>query len=130
MAKADWLQNSSTTANPFYGSSMLTCGAAVEALPQAMAAPATAPASRPAPTGAKTLSVPRSAVIEAGRSRVVYVESAPGVYDMRAVQLGPIAGDYYPVVAGLTEGDHVITVGAFLVDSENRLNPSAATTQP
>ena len=47
---------------------------------------------------------------------------------MRAVQLGPLAGDFYPVVGGLNEGEKVVTVGAFLVDSENRLNPT--TTSP
>ena len=69
-----------------------------------------------------------SAVIEAGRNRIVYVESAAGVYDMRAVQLGPAAGDYYPVVGGLREDEKVVTVGAFLVDSENRLNPTSQST--
>ncbi len=103
---------------------MLDCGAAVEALPRAETAPAgatTRPSSRP---GSSVLSIPRTAVIETGRNRVVYVESAPGVYDMRAVQLGPLAGEYYPVVSGLREGDKVVAIGAFLVDSENRLNPT------
>jgi multidrug efflux pump subunit AcrA (membrane-fusion protein) len=123
MAKADWLQPAGATANPFYGSAMLTCGAAVDSLPKAEAAAAAA-ATRPATQrGSKVLAVPRTAVIEAGRNRIVYVESSDGVFDMRAVQLGPIAGDFYPVVQGLIEGEKVVTVGAFLVDSENRLNP-------
>ena len=45
---------------------------------------------------------------------------------MRAVQLGPLAGDYYPVLSGLSEGNKVVTVGTFLIDSENRLNPMPA----
>ena len=123
MAKADWLQPAGATANPFYGSSMINCGAAVETLPKAEAAAAAA-ATRPATQpGTKSLAIPRTAVIEAGRNRIVYVQSAPGVFDMRAVQLGPLAGDYYPVVSGLAQGDKVVTVGAFLIDSENRLNP-------
>ena len=123
MAKADWLQPPGATANPFYGASMLTCGGPVESLPKAEAAAAAA-ATRPAvPRGQKVPAIPRSAVIEAGRNRIVYVESAPGVYDMRAVQLGPLAGDFYPVVGGLQDGEKVVTIGAFLVDSENRLNP-------
>jgi hypothetical protein len=66
----------------------------------------------------------------------VYAESSPGVYDMRAVKLGPPAGDvakagqvtdeFYPVVEGLEEGERVVTVGTFLVDAENRLHPSPA----
>ena len=123
MAKADWLQPPGETANPYYGSEMLTCGSAVESLPRAEAVTASAgdagKASAPA-----VLAIPRSAVIEAGRHRIVYVESAPGVYDMRAVELGPQAGDYYPVLRGLAKGEKVVTVGTFLVDSENRLNPT------
>ena len=63
-------------------------------------------------------------MIEAGRNRVVYVEAAPGVFDMRSVELGPLAEEFYPVVGGLREGEKVVTIGAFLVDSENRLNPA------
>ena len=37
MAKADWLQPPGETANPYYGSEMLTCGSAVESLPKAEA---------------------------------------------------------------------------------------------
>jgi Cu(I)/Ag(I) efflux system membrane fusion protein len=87
---------------------------------KAMAA-ATRPATTPA---ARVLAVPRSAVIDTGKSKIVYVESAQGVYDMHAVKLGLPAGDYYPVFGGLEEGQSVVTVGAFLVDAENRLNPS------
>ena len=137
MAKADWLQPAGATANPFYGSSMLTCGAAVDSLPKAEAAAAAAATQPTTQQGSKTLSIPRTAVIEAGRNRIVYVESGEGIFDMRAVQLGPLAGDFYPVVSGLSEGEKVVTVGAFLIDSENRLNPmptasaaSAATAAP
>jgi hypothetical protein len=43
---------------------------------------------------------------------------------MKAVKLGPLAGEFYPVLSGLEEGERVVTVGAFLVDAENRLNPT------
>ena len=130
MAKADWLQVAGGTTNPFYGSSMLDCGAAVETLPRAEGAggPGTAKTQATTRPGEKMLAIPRTAVIEAGgNNRIVYVESAPGVFDMRSVQLGPIAGDFYPVVGGLKEGEKVVTVGAFLVDSESRLNPTTTT---
>jgi multidrug efflux pump subunit AcrA (membrane-fusion protein) len=126
MAKSDWLQPTGATQNPFYGSAMLECGGAVEPLPKAETVAATA-ATRPATQrGTMSLAIARSSVIEAGRNRIVYVESAPGVFDMRAVQLGPLAGDFYPVLSGLSQGDKVVTVGAFLIDSENRLNPMPA----
>ena len=41
---------------------------------------------------------------------------------MKEVTLGPVsADDFYPVIGGLDEGDQVVTSGAFLLDSENRL---------
>lgn len=122
MAKADWLQTASKTSNPYYGSGMLTCGAAVEPLPRAN--PMAAPATRPVTGAGRMLAIPRSAVIDTGGQKIVYVESAPGIFDMRAVEVGPVAGEYYPLLSGLEEGDRVVTAGAFLVDAENRLNPS------
>jgi len=128
MAKANWLQKSGATANPFYGSSMLECGGAIEKLPRIE--PNAAPTTRPAPAAGKVLAIPRSAVIDTGRHKIVYVESSPGVYDMRAAKLGALAGDYYPVAAGLEEGERVVTVGAFLIDAENRLNPTQTADAP
>jgi Cu(I)/Ag(I) efflux system membrane fusion protein len=129
MAKANWLQTASETANPYYGSSMLTCGAAVEAMPKAEAIAAAAKNPSTLPAG-RVLSIPRSSVIDTGRNKVVYVESAPGVFDMHAVKLGALAGDYYPVMEGLNQGDRVVTVGAFLIDAENRLNPTPTAEAP
>jgi hypothetical protein len=45
------------------------------------------------------------------------------VFDLRKIATGPEAQGYYPVLEGLSEGDRVVSRGAFLVDSENRLNP-------
>jgi RND family efflux transporter MFP subunit len=132
MKKANWLQEGDATANPYYGAKMLDCGSAVESLPKA--APEVTPTRKhgAVPTG-KLLAVPRSAVIDTGRIKIVYVESTPGIYDMHAVKLGPLAAEaasagqpaeeWYPVVEGLEEGDRVVTVGTFLIDAENRLNP-------
>jgi hypothetical protein len=122
MKKANWLQEAGATINPFYGSTMLDCGGAVESLPKAeeKAMPLM---SHTAPPG-QVLAIPRTAVIDTGRHKIVYVETTPGVYDMHAVQLGSPAQDFYPVVKGLEEGERVVTVGAFLIDSENRLNPT------
>jgi RND family efflux transporter MFP subunit len=133
MKKANWLQEGDATENPYYGAQMFDCGSAVESLPKAR--PDITP-TRPhgaVPAG-KLLAVPRSAIIDTGRSKIVYVESTPGIYDMRAVKLGPLAtthgaidqesDEWYPITAGLEEGDRVVTVGTFLVDAENRLNPA------
>jgi len=126
MKKANWLQRGSDTANPYYGSEMFNCGSAIETLPKAQKKPpaSTAPSSAPAQFAAeRVLAVPRSAVIDTGANKIVYAESSPGVFDMRAVKLGPAAGEFYPVLEGLEEGDQVVTVGTFLIDAENRLDP-------
>jgi Cu(I)/Ag(I) efflux system membrane fusion protein len=73
----------------------------------------------------QVLSVPESAVIDTGTRKVVYVETEPGVFEGREVVLGPRAGDRFPVLEGLTSGDKVAASGAFLIDAESRLNPSA-----
>lgn len=72
----------------------------------------------------RVLAVPETAVIDTGMRKVVYVETEPGLYDARAVELGPRAGAYYPVLAGLTLGQRIATRGAFLIDAEARLNPA------
>jgi Cu(I)/Ag(I) efflux system membrane fusion protein len=69
------------------------------------------------------LSVPESAVINTGSRQVVYVESGPGLFQGRAVTLGPRAGDHFPVLAGLAPGERIAATGAFLIDAESRLNP-------
>ncbi|MEM6957738.1 MAG: DUF3347 domain-containing protein, partial [Myxococcota bacterium] len=39
-------------------------------------------------------------------------------YEARTVRLGPRLGDSYPVVAGLSEGERVVTRGAFALDAD------------
>ena len=70
--------------------------------------------------------VPEPAVVDTGTRRVVYRESSPGVFDAVEVVLGPRSDGWYPVVSGVAVGDRVVAAGAFLVDAETRLNPSAA----
>lgn len=68
------------------------------------------------------VTVPESAVVDTGRARIVYVESAPGVFDAREVVLGPRVGAFYPVIRGLEAGAHVATAGSFLLDAESRFS--------
>lgn len=74
----------------------------------------------------RVLAVPESAVIDTGQHTLVYVESAPGLYDARRVTLGPRAGAYYPVLDGLVLGQRIVSRGSFLIDAEARLNPAAS----
>jgi Cu(I)/Ag(I) efflux system membrane fusion protein len=68
--------------------------------------------------------VPESAVVDTGTKTIVYVEAGPGVFEGRAVVLGPRWGDSFPVLDGLAPGDRIAAAGAFLIDAETRLNPS------
>ena len=74
----------------------------------------------------KLLVVPRDAVLMAGDSSVVYVETAPGRFEIRRVVLGPSCGDQIVILSGVNEGEQVATRGNFLIDSQMQLagNPS------
>ncbi|QDT16690.1 efflux RND transporter periplasmic adaptor subunit [Alienimonas californiensis] len=72
------------------------------------------------------LTVPRDAVLRAGSNSVVYVETDPGRFELRTVELGPTAKGRTVVVSGLEAGETVATGGNFLIDSQMQLagNPS------
>lgn len=69
------------------------------------------------------LKIPITCVIHRNGEPIVYVEIMPGMYEGVSVELGLRDGDFYRVESGLTLGQRVVAVGAFLVDAENRLNP-------
>ncbi len=70
---------------------------------------------------AASLVVPASAPLFTGTRSLVYVEltgkERPS-YEAREVELGPRAGDVYPVHSGLAEGERVVVRGAFALDSD------------
>lgn len=81
----------------------------------------------------KILAVPEPAVIDTGALKVVYREALPNTFEGVMVTLGPRLTDpdgatFYPVLAGVGEGDRVVTAGSFLLDAETRLNPALGST--
>lgn len=64
------------------------------------------------------LAVPVSAVLDSGVRKLVYVERSQGRYEGVEVVTGPRAGDYFPVLKGLSEHDAVAVRGNFLIDSQ------------
>lgn len=70
--------------------------------------------------------VPRDAVIDRGSLRYVFVEARAGVFSPREVEVGPLVGDERVLRAGVAPGEVVVTRGAFLVDSESRLEAALA----
>jgi len=68
-----------------------------------------------------TLTIPRSAVISRGIGPMVYVDIGGGHYAPRAIELGRIGDEFAEVLAGLKEGEKVVTTGNVLIDSEAQL---------
>jgi multidrug efflux pump subunit AcrA (membrane-fusion protein) len=68
-----------------------------------------------------TLTIPRSAVISRGIGPMVYVDAGNGHYAPRAVELGRMGDTFAEVLAGLKEGEKVVTTGSVLIDSEAQL---------
>jgi multidrug efflux pump subunit AcrA (membrane-fusion protein) len=67
------------------------------------------------------LSVPNVSIIEERGSRVVYVQEANGDYEPRTIQTGLEGELYTQVTEGLAEGDHVVSIGSFFIDADNKL---------
>ena len=69
---------------------------------------------------AAPLLVPASAVLRTGKRAVVYVQapnSPAPLFEGREITLGPRAQEEYVVLAGLEQGERVVTQGAFKIDS-------------
>lgn len=79
------------------------------------------------------LLVPASAVLITGRRAVVYVDltNADGpLFEGREIEVGSRVGDSYVVLSGLSEGDHVVTNGAFKLDSELQIQAKPSMMAP
>ena len=84
----------------------------------------------------EVLTVPKSAVIDTGLRKIVFVDRGESGYEQIEVKVGPEAWGtsddsqtkrrYYPIVSGLTPGDRVVTHGNFLIDSQTQLTGSAS----
>ncbi|MFU8892528.1 MAG: efflux RND transporter periplasmic adaptor subunit [Luteolibacter sp.] len=89
--------------------------------------------------GTVPLLVPATAVLQTGPRAIVYVrlpEEPTPVFEGREIILGPRAGDHFIVASGLSEGELVVTRGAFKLDSElqikgrpSMMNPDAGLTE-
>lgn len=68
------------------------------------------------------IAVPNSAVlIRHGKERVVYVETADGSFEARAVRTGAFRDGQVVITEGLKPGDRVVTKGALLIDTQAEL---------
>ena len=69
------------------------------------------------------LMIPSEAVIRTGKRNLVFLSIGDGKFIPRDVILGPsLTLSRVQVIAGLSEGESVVTSGQFLLDSESNLN--------
>lgn len=73
----------------------------------------------------RSLVVPQEAVMDSGSEQLVYVSLNDGYFEPRKVQVGMKVDNKFVVLAGLIEGERVVTSGNFLVDSESKLKSAA-----
>jgi Cu(I)/Ag(I) efflux system membrane fusion protein len=76
------------------------------------------------------VSVPRSAVLMAGNNSVAYVETEPGIFEIRELTLGALTDSLAIVLGGLAAGETVATDGNFLIDSQMQLGGKPSLMDP
>ncbi len=79
------------------------------------------------------LLIPASAPMITGKRAIVYVEipnDKGPLFEGREVALGPRAGDFYVVKSGVSEGELVVTNGAFKIDSELQIRAKPSMMSP
>jgi Cu(I)/Ag(I) efflux system membrane fusion protein len=67
------------------------------------------------------LVVPVTSVMDNGKRKTVWVETKPGIFEPRDVQVGARVGDRLQILSGLARGDRVAASGGYLIDSEAQL---------
>jgi membrane fusion protein, copper/silver efflux system len=70
--------------------------------------------------------VPRDAVIDTGRVKYVFVQTSENTFEPRMVETGTLSDDEWEIRSGVSDGERVVSRGAFMVDSESRLRAALA----
>jgi len=68
------------------------------------------------------LTVARSAVLAPGGTSLVYVLKGEREYEPRHVTLGRVGDEVWEILAGLEEGERVVTTGNLLIDAQAQLD--------
>lgn len=69
-------------------------------------------------SSSRALAVPRSAIVDEGDQRAVFIAEDGGKYEERVVELGRTQGEYVEILSGLEPGAKVVVKGAFVLKSE------------
>jgi Cu(I)/Ag(I) efflux system membrane fusion protein len=70
--------------------------------------------------------VPEGAVIDTGERQVVILDLGSGRFKPQPVTVGRRGGGKVEIVAGVSEGDIVVSAATFLIDAESNLNAALA----
>ena len=71
------------------------------------------------------ITVPVDAVLDAGLKKTVFVDRGQGYFEPRKVETGWRLGDRIEITKGLSAGERIAISGAFLLDSESRMELAA-----
>jgi len=69
----------------------------------------------------KSLAVPRSAVIDTGKRKIIWIQKDNNTYQALKVKTGIESDSYISIVSGVKEGDPVVIEGNFLLDAQSQL---------
>jgi Cu(I)/Ag(I) efflux system membrane fusion protein len=64
------------------------------------------------------LTLPAAAVLRDSKGASVWVQTKPGIYEIRMVKTGIAENDAVEIISGLNTGEAVVTTGAYLLNSE------------
>lgn len=78
------------------------------------------------------LIIPASAVLWTGKRSIVYVKQAgeEPIFHLREIELGPKLGESFVVVSGLSDGEEIVSQGAFSVDAAAQLEGKPSMMNP
>jgi multidrug efflux pump subunit AcrA (membrane-fusion protein)/YHS domain-containing protein len=72
------------------------------------------------------VTLPADAVLDSGLRKTVFVDLGDGLFEPREVETGWRFGNRVEITKGLKPGERIAMSGAFLIDSESRLELAAA----
>jgi len=71
------------------------------------------------------LVIPKTAILWTGKRSIVYVkqqDTETPAFMLREVELGPSLGDSYVILSGLSDGEEIVTNGAYIIDASAQLS--------
>ncbi|TGL59449.1 efflux RND transporter periplasmic adaptor subunit [Leptospira sarikeiensis] len=68
-----------------------------------------------------TLAIPNSAILDTGKQKIAYVQTAPDKFKAVSIQTGRNIDSWTEILSGLKEEERVVTESTFLIDSEAKI---------